>query len=212
MLATKRSTASIWARNSRSSRWVSTRERPRQVLVERGELEGALDDRRRRAAEHAVDRGAEQAVGDAGQRAHRRHDPHLPEVERARHERDRVDRQRLVAGERQQRHDPAQAPADERDRRPAGVGADAAHRGRDDVLAPSARGRGRGRRRRCRRTRAGRSGARARAGARPASSRGAGRSRSSARPAAGPAAPAARAARGRRGPGSGRRPAAGPRR
>ena len=112
------------------------RDRLRQVLVDRRQLERALDERRRRAAERAVERRSEEAVGDVRDRAQRRDEAHLAEVERARDERGRRDRQRVVAGEREQRHDPAQAPAEQLDRLSARVLADRADRARQHVADP----------------------------------------------------------------------------
>ena len=60
----------------------------------RRELEAAAHERRGRAAECAVERGAERAARELRQPADRRHHPHLREVERAGHHRDRGDRQR----------------------------------------------------------------------------------------------------------------------
>ena len=63
--------------------------RPRlhQVLVDPGELVAALDERRRRAAEHAVELRHDLPLRDRGDRPQRRDERHAREVERARDER-----------------------------------------------------------------------------------------------------------------------------
>jgi hypothetical protein len=112
------------------------RQRLSQVLVDRAELEPAPDERRRGAAEQAVERRPEHPVGDVRHAADRSEHPYLREVERAGDHRDRLDRQRLVGGQRQQRHDPAQAPAEHLHGRAAVVLADPPDRRRHDVVHP----------------------------------------------------------------------------
>ena len=113
------------------------RDRPRlgQVLVERAELEAGPHERRRHPAHQLVEQRADGAAGEVRHRAHRRHEPHLREVERARDQPDRVDGERRVVGEREQRHDPPEAPAHDRDRL-ARVLARGADRGGKDLAHP----------------------------------------------------------------------------
>ena len=112
------------------------RQRSGELLVERGEAEHAPHERRRRAPENPVDRRADGAVGEARERAQRRHDPHAREVERARDHGQGLGGEVGIGGEREGRHDPAQAPADELHRRAPGVLADAADRRRQDAADP----------------------------------------------------------------------------
>ena len=98
MLSMKASTASIWASSSRSCRLREHRPRLHQVLVDPGELVAALDERRGRAAEHAVELRHDRALRDRRDRPQRRDERHAREVERARDERGRRDRQ--LAGPR----------------------------------------------------------------------------------------------------------------
>jgi len=99
-------------------------------------VEPVLTREQLKALERPVDRRQQQPVGQVGDRPDRRHQPHAREVERAGHHRHRVDGQRAVAGHRQQRHDPAQAPADELHRGAAVVLRDAADGRRQDVVDP----------------------------------------------------------------------------
>ena len=69
-------------------------------------------------------------------RAERRDERDAGEVERARDERGRGDREVRIRGLREQREDPAEAPADELHRPPAGVVGDGPHRAREHVLDP----------------------------------------------------------------------------
>ena len=130
------STASIWASSSRSWRLREHRPRLHQVLVEAGQLVAALDQRRRRAAEQAVELRDPRAAGDRGDRAQRRDQRDLGEVERARDQRDRRDRQLRVGAERQQREDAAEAPAHDLHGPAAGVLGGGADRARHDLLDP----------------------------------------------------------------------------
>ncbi len=188
-------------------------QRLRQVLVDRAQLEPAAHQRSGRAAEQPVQRRAEHAVGDVRDPADRRHDAHMGEVERARHHRDRLDRQGLVGGEREQRHDPAQAPAEHLHARAAVVLADPPDRVGEDVVDPVLEPKVAVGERDVPVLERGRSGGPPAACARPANSRGAGRSTPTARRAAAPAAAAARGGAGRRrAAGSGRRCAWAPRR
>ncbi len=124
------------------------RDRPRlhHVLVDPGQLVAALDERRGRAAEHAVELRDDLPLRDRRDRPQRRDERHAREVERARDERDRRHGQRLVGALGEQREDPAEAPADELHRAPAGVLGHGADRAAGSRRRSSARARARGRR------------------------------------------------------------------
>ena len=97
-------------------------DRPRlhHVLVDAGELVAALDQRRRRAAERAVELRDQPAAGERVDRPQRRDQRDLGEVERARHQRDRprpAARRRSRAASSAMippRHQPTAAPAGRR--------------------------------------------------------------------------------------------------
>src|SRR3954465_4800969 len=140
MLSTKRSTASICARKSRSSRWVAIASGlVRYLSSELGWkprlTSGAGAPPRARYNAESTNPFVRFATGRAGATSRTRvksNGPATParewEGERAGDHRDGVDRERAVTGHGEQRHDPAQAPAEQLDGRAAAVLADALDR------------------------------------------------------------------------------------
>jgi hypothetical protein len=111
------------------------RDRLRDQAVDRGRPEAQAHERRRGAAEHPVEGRAQSAAGERRQAPDRGHHADLGEVERTRHQRHRAHRE-LARGGCEQRHDAAQAPADDLDLVAARVADDRVDRVRDDLVDP----------------------------------------------------------------------------
>ena len=216
MFAVNRSTASIWARNSVSSSLREHRRTAWSPASRTRELEGPPHQRLRRAAQRRGRPGdrAPRSSAKFEQRAQRRDQRHLADVDRRADGGDRARSAGRVGRGGQQREDPAEATSPPRapDGRPRARYASPDRR-RDHLVDPVLHAEVAVLERDLRRTRRGTSAVPGRRGARPGSSRAAGRSRATARPAGSPAGPGrpGRADLARR-DGSGRPRAACPRR